>query len=193
MRGFLIGSVALASLAAMSAASIAAETYTIDPSHIWVTFGIKHRAWATVLGRFDKVAGEIVLDRDDVTKSSVKATVDATTINTNFAQRDADLRGPDFLNAAEFPAITFESTKVEKTGDKTGKLTGNLSIAGITKPVALNATFTGEAPMGPNKVNHVGFSAVGEIDVNDYQIKKAIQFGFGPKIEIRIEAEANQK
>jgi polyisoprenoid-binding protein YceI len=175
----------------MPAASFAAETYTIDPTHIWVTFGIKHAKWATVLGRFDRAGGEIVFDRDDVTKSGVKATVDATTINTNFARRDADLKGPDFLNAAEFPVITFVSTKIERTSDKTGTIIGNLTLTGITKPMALKATFAGEAPMGPT--NHVGFSAVGEIDINDYQIKKAIQFGFGPKIEIRIEAEANKK
>jgi polyisoprenoid-binding protein YceI len=191
MRRFIIGSVVLAGLAVMPAASFAAETYTIDPAHIWVTFGIKHGPWAMVLGRFDRAGGEIVFDRDDVTKSGVKATVDATTINTNFAKRDADLKGPDFLNAAEFPVITFVSTKIERTGDRTGTITGNLTLTGITKPMALKATFVGEAPMGPT--NHVGFSAVGEIDINDYQIKKAIQFHFGPKIEIRIEAEANKK
>ncbi len=191
MKRFIIGSVVLAGVAVMPAASFAAETYTIDPAHVWVTFAIKHAQWATVLGRFDRAGGEIVFDRDDVTKSGVKATIDATTINTNFARRDADLKGPDFLNAAEFPVITFVSTKIERTGDKTGTITGNLTLIGITKPMALKATFAGEAPMGPT--NHVGFSAVGEIDINDYQIKKAIQFRFGPKIEIRIEAEANRK
>jgi len=83
--------------------------------------------------------------------------------------------------------MTFVSTKIERTGDKTGTITGNLTLTGITKPMVLNATFVGEAP------GHVGFSAVGEIDINDYQMKKAIQFRFGPKIEIRIEAEANKK
>jgi polyisoprenoid-binding protein YceI len=128
----------------MPAATFAAEIYAIDPAHIWVTFGIKHGpAGATVLGRFDRASGEIVFDRDDVTKSSVKASVDATTINTNFRQRDADLKGPDFLNAAEFPAMTFVSTKIEKTGDRTGIITGNLTLAGVTKPFALKATFDG--------------------------------------------------
>jgi polyisoprenoid-binding protein YceI len=192
VRQFIIGSVVLAGLATMPAASFAAETYAIDPAHIWVTFAIKHGpAGAMVLGRFDRASGEIVFDRDDVTRSSVKAAVDAKTINTNFAQRDADLRGPDFLNAAEFPVMTFVSTKIEKTGDKTGIITGNLTLTGITKPMALKATFDGEAPMGPT--NHVAFSAFGDIDINDYQMKKAIQFRFGPKIEIRIEAEANKK
>jgi polyisoprenoid-binding protein YceI len=191
MRRFIIGSIALASLAAVPSASFAAETYAIDPAHIWVTFGIKHGPWAIVLGRFDKVSGDIVLDRDDVTKSSVKATIDANTINTNFAKRDADLKGPDFLNVAEFPVITFESTKVERTGDKTGTITGNLSLAGITKPMVLHAVFDGEGQLQSN--THVGFSSTGEIDINDFQIKKAIQFRFGPKIEVRIEAEANKK
>ncbi len=194
MRRFIIGAAALAGLAATPVVCLAADTYTLDPMHIWVTFGIKHGAWgSTVLGRFDKAEGEIILDRDDVTKSSVKATVDATTINTNFAKRDSDLKGPDFLNAAEFPTMTFVSTKIEKTGDKTGTITGNLTLAGVTKPVVLNATFDGEAPMGPNKIDHLGFSATGDLDVNDFQIKKAIQFHFGPKVEIRIEVEANKK
>jgi polyisoprenoid-binding protein YceI len=197
MRQFIIGSavlagLALAGLAAAPAVSVAAETYAIDPAHVFVTFGIKHGPFgATVLGRFDKADGEIVFDRDDVTRSSVKASVAATSIDTNFARRDADLKGPDFLNAAEFPVMTFVSTKVEKTGDKTGIITGNLTLAGVTKPLALKATFAGEAPAGG--ADHVGFSAVGEIDINDFQIKKAIQFRFGPKIEIRIEAEANRR
>jgi polyisoprenoid-binding protein YceI len=192
MKRFIIGSVVLAGLAVVPAASFAAEIYTIDPAHVWVTFGIKHGPFgATALGRFDKAGGEIVFDRDDVTKSSVKATVDVKTINTNFAKRDADLKGPDFLNAAEFSAMTFVSTKIEKTGDKTGIITGDLTLAGVTKPMVLKTTFAGDAPAGP--AGHIGFSAVGEIDINDFQIKKAIQFGFGPKIEIRIEAEANRK
>jgi polyisoprenoid-binding protein YceI len=185
MRQFIVRSAVLAGLAVMPATSFAAETYTIDPAHVFVTFGIKHGPFgATVLGRFDRA-------RDDVTRSSVKAAVDATTIDTNFARRDADLKGPDFLNAAEFPAITFVSTRIERTGDRTGTITGDLTLMGVTKPMVLKATFAGEAPSGP--ASHVGFSAVGEIDINDFQLKKAIQFGFGPKIEIRIEAEANRK
>src|SRR5262249_25628087 len=114
MRRIIIGFVVLAGLAVVPAASFAAEPYSIEPVHVWVTFAIKHGPWATVLGRFDRASGEIVFDRDDVTKSGVKATVDATTINTNFARRDADLKSPDFLNAAEFPVITFVSTKIER-------------------------------------------------------------------------------
>jgi polyisoprenoid-binding protein YceI len=192
MKRFIIGSAVLAVLAMMPAASFAADTYTIDPAHVFVTFGIKHGPFgATVLGRFNRVGGEIVFDRDDVTRSSVKASVDANTIDTNFPRRDADLKGPDFLNAAEFPAMTFVSTKIEKTGDRTGTITGDLTLAGVTKPMALKAAFAGDGPKGP--ASHIGFSAVGEIDINDFQIKKAIQFGFGPKIEIRIEAEANKR
>jgi len=156
-----------------------------------VTFGIKHGPWATVLGRFDKAAGEIVFDRDDVTKaaSKLQLTPGRSTPISSGGMRISKAR--TFLNAAEHPVMTFESTKIERTGDKTARLTGNLTITGVTKPMVLNVTFSGEAPMGAN--NHVGFSAVGEIDINDYQIKKAIQFGFGPKIEIRIEVEANKK
>jgi polyisoprenoid-binding protein YceI len=186
LAGFL-----LAGLAMMPATSFAAEIYAIDPAHVWVTFGIKHGPFgATALGRFDRAGGEIVFDRDDVTRSSVKASVDATSISTNFARRDADLKGPDFLNAAEFPAITFVSTRIERTGENTGTITGNLTIAGVTKPMTLKAAFAGDAP---GAAGHIGFSAIGEIDINDFQIKKAIQFRFGPKIEIRIEVEANRK
>jgi polyisoprenoid-binding protein YceI len=192
MRRFIIGSAVLAGLAVAPAASVAADVYAIDPAHVFVTFGIKHGPFgASVLGRFDRAGGEIVFDRDDVSRSSVKAAVDATTISTGFPRRDADLKGPDFLNAAEFPAITFVSTRVEKTGDRTGTITGDLTLMGVTKPLVLKATFAGDAPSGP--ASHVGFSAAGEIDINEFQIRKAIQFGFGPKIEIRIEAEANRR
>src|SRR5262245_59305491 len=128
------------SAAVMSSAGIAsaADSYKIDPQHAWVSFAINHAGWSNALGKFRTFSGDIVFDKNEVKNRSVKAEIDATSIDTNFTDRDHDLNSPDFLNTAEFPKITFESTGVEKTGDKTGKITGTLTIIGVAKPVTLD-------------------------------------------------------
>lgn len=172
-----------------------ADTYEIDPQHAWVTFKIGHTGWSNAHGLFRTVSGKIVFDKADVTKSSVQVDIDATSISTNFAQRDSDLQSPDFLNASEFPTITFASTAVEKTGDKTGKVTGDLTIAGISKPVTLDVTWNGESPLPWDKNTvKTGFSASGAFNVVDaFGMKKAAEFGLGPTIDIDIDVEAFKK
>lgn len=182
---------ALALLGTSSMGALAADTYKIDPQHAWVTFTANHAGWSKAHGIIKAVAGDIVFDKEDVTKSSVKVEMDAATIDTNFADRDKDLNSPDFLNTAEFPKITFESTKIEKTGDKTGKITGNLSLIGVTKEVTLDVVWNAEQPLPWDaKVIKSGFTATGTITPGDFGMGKVAEYGLGPSVDLAIEIEA---
>lgn len=180
----------LASL--IAAPAMASDKYAIDPQHAWVTFKVNHAGWSNAHGLFQKVDGTIDFDKQDVTKSSINLTIDTNSISTNFAQRDSDLKSPDFLNADEFPQITFKSTSVQKTGDKTGKVTGDLTLAGVTKPVTLDVTWNAESPLPWDaKTIKTGFSATTSFDaVSTFGLKKLADYGLGPNIAFDIDIEA---
>ena len=129
---------------ALAAALIAASTpvfassWEIDPVHTSAQFAVKHLVISTVRGQLGKVTGAINIDDTDLTKSSVQATIDATGIDTREAKRDEHLRGPDFLDVAKYPTITFTSKKIEKVSDDKYKVTGDLTLRGVTKEVVLD-------------------------------------------------------
>jgi len=123
----------------------AAEKYDIDASHSGVVFGWNHFGFSNPTARFDKIEGSVVLDKADLTKSSISVTLPLEGLDTRVAKLDEELRGPDFLDAAKYPTITFKSSKVEKTGESGLRITGNLTVHGVTKPVTLDA-----------KVNKIG-------------------------------------
>src|SRR5579883_3127091 len=112
-------------------------TYAIDTAHSSAHFTVRHMMITNVRGGFRKVSGTIVYDPEAHAESSVEAVIDAGSINTNDDQRDAHLRSADFLDVEHFPTITFKSRKIEKTGDDEAKVTGDLTIHGVTREVAL--------------------------------------------------------
>ncbi|MFL5322173.1 MAG: YceI family protein [Myxococcaceae bacterium] len=116
----------------------ATSSWEIDPSHSSAAFTVKHMMVTNVRGEFRKVSGKIDLDDKDVTKSTVDATIDATSIDTNEPKRDGHLKSPDFFDVEKYPTITFKSTKVAKGGPNKLKVTGDLTIHGVTKPVVLD-------------------------------------------------------
>ena len=111
-------------------------TWNIDPAHSGVHFSVKHLVVATVRGQFDRVSGSITLDPTDLSRANVQATIDAASISTRDAQRDAHLRSADFLDAERFPTIEFRSTKVARSRDGF-TVAGDLTIHGVTRPVVL--------------------------------------------------------
>lgn len=181
-------------LLATSASCYAADKYKIDKDHAWVNFAINHAGWSTAIGKFRTVSGEIVFDKADVTKSSVNVEIDAKSIDTNFTDRDKDLNSPDFLNTAEFPKITFVSTGIEKSGEKTGKITGNLTIIGVTKPVTLDVVWNSEQarPWDASAVIS-GFSATGTVKPADFGMGKVTEYGLGPDLKLMLEIEAQKQ
>jgi polyisoprenoid-binding protein YceI len=111
-------------------------TWTIDPAHSGVHFSIKHLVVATVRGHFDKVSGSVTLDPQRPGRSSVDVVIEAGSINTREAQRDAHLRSPDFLDTERFPTIEFQSTEILPAADGL-TIKGDLTIHGVTRPVVL--------------------------------------------------------
>ncbi len=163
--------------------------YKLDPSHMSVAFIINHLGFANLIGRFNTASGEVAFDKDAVQNSTLKVAIDAASIDTAHAKRDEHLRSPDFFNAKEFPQITFKSTKIEKTGEKSGKLHGDLTMLGTTKPVVLDVTFNKEGVSPASKLETVGFSARGKIKRTDFGMKYGAP-NIGDEVELLIEAEA---
>ena len=129
------GSFLTASTARVAAA---ATTWEIDPIHSSAEFSVRHMMVSNVKGQFGKITGEVVLDDKDPRKSTATVLIDVTTIDTREPKRDAHLKSPDFFDVARFPSITFKSTKIEKAGKAKFKMTGDLTMHGVTKSVVLN-------------------------------------------------------
>jgi len=168
-------------------------TWKLDPSHTLVEFSAKHLMITTVKGRFTDVEGFIHADDKNIADSSVEATLKAVSIDTRTEQRDNHLRSADFLEVEKYPEITFRSTRIEGT-KKEFKLTGDLTIRGVTKPVTLDVTFEGQTkdPWGGERI---GFSASGKIDRRDFGLTwnvvlEAGGLTVGNDIKINIEVEA---
>ncbi len=171
----------------------ASSTWQIDPVHTQTLFGVRHMVISTVKGEFGKTTGTLTLDEGDITKSRVEASIDTTTINTREPKRDEDLRSPNFLDAAKYPTMTFKSTKVEKAGEGKLKVTGDLTLHGVTKPVTLEVTGPTAEIKDPWGNVKRGVSATAKINRKDFGLtySKAIEAGpvVGDEVSIEIDAE----
>ncbi len=167
-------------------------TWNLDPSHSQVGFGVKHLVISNVRGAFSKYEGKVVLDEADVTKSSVEATIDVNSVDTRVADRDAHLKSPDFFDAAKYPSMTFKSNKVAKAGQDKLKVTGDLSLHGVTRPVVLEVTTTPEVK-GMYGETRRGFSATTKISRKDFGLtwNKLIEAGpaVGDEVTIALDLE----
>jgi polyisoprenoid-binding protein YceI len=166
----------LAALATIFAAAVTAPvasaqttTWQLDPAHSNAQFTVRHLGISNVQGEFTKITGTAQIDDSDITKSSVNATIDVSSVDTRVPQRDADLKTDHFFDAAKYPTMTFQSTKITKNDDGTLKMTGNLTIHGVTKEVTFDVT-------GPTKPIQVmgtrrGASATTKINRQDFGLK----------------------
>ena len=172
----------------------------LRPSHL----RLSHLGLSHYTARFTKVDGKLAFDPANPAAQSITATIDAASLQTNYpdpAQLDFDTQvEKEFLEAAKFPQITFTSTKVEPTGPRTARVTGDLTLRGVTKPVTLEATFNGGYK--PNAMDptgaRVGFSAKGALKRSDFGISYGIPapgttMGVGDEIEVTIESEFTKK
>jgi len=167
MKKFLVAA-GLAAVMAMPALA-GTTTWNLDPFHTNAQFFVKHLNISIVQGDFTKVTGSVTLDDTDITKSTVSVTIDVNSIDTRVSRRDDDLKSEHFLNAAQFPNITFQSTKIAKSGDNTLKVTGNLTIRGVTKEVTLDVTGP-TAPVSAMGSQRRGFSATTKINRQDFGV-----------------------
>jgi polyisoprenoid-binding protein YceI len=181
-------------LIAATTSAAPAKTFTVDADHTSVSFRVRH-LFTKVNGRFDKFSGKIDFDPAKPEQAKVEGTIDVSSINTNVDKRDNHLRSKDFFDVEKYPTITFTSTQVTDVdaANKTGKLHGNLTMHGVTKPVVLNVAFLGEAtdPWGNKKG---GFNATTTINRTDFGLNwnETLETGgvlVGDEVEIEIAAE----
>ena len=196
MRRFLIASTLTITLGFPALGR--AMMYDIDPAHTSAQFAIRHLMVSTVRGDFRKVTGTVNLDEKDVTKSTVEATIDVASINTGNEKRDTHLRSPDFFDVAKFPSMTFKSKQIQKAGEGKYKITGDLTLRGVTKEVVLE--FEGNLtpvkdPMGKTRI---GGMATTKINRKDFGLawNKALETGgvmVGDEATITIDTELTQQ
>jgi polyisoprenoid-binding protein YceI len=188
---------AMAALLVLSPAVSQAQssTYKIDKMHSAADFSIRHMAISNVHGHFGNISGTVVFDPTDVSKSSVDATIDVTTVDTGVPQRDGHLKSSDFFDVAKFPTMTFKSTTVSKASDGFDVM-GELTLHGVTKPVTLHVTASKEQTGMDGKTLERGFDATTTINRQDYGLvwkgpatkTGDAVLGDDVKIEISIEA-----
>ena len=136
----------LTGVSALAQNSAQTSTWAIDKNHAQVNFAVKHMGVSTVRGSISGLTGTIVWDEKDPSKSSVEATMDTTTVNTNNPTRDTDLKSDKFFNVAKYPTMTFKSTSVKRVDGKL-QVVGDLTLAGVTKSVTLDV----DGPTAPQK------------------------------------------
>lgn len=191
-----LGALALAlTLSFASAVQAAPTTYAIDNGHSNVGFTVRH-IFSKVPGSFTKFSGAIVYDPAKPAESSVKAEIDASSVNTRHEKRDAHLKTEDFFFVEKYPTLTFESTKVTPAGEGKLKVDGNLTMRGVTKPVTLDVTVLGTNQSDRGGI--AGFEAVTKVNRKDFGINwnRALDQGgmvLGDDVEIRLDVEANYK
>ena len=172
----------------------ATESYTVDPLHTFPNFTINHLGFSTMHGRFGKTTGKLTIDKDKGT-GSVEVVIDAASVNTGYDKRDDHLRSPDFLNANEFPELTYKSTKVSINKDSSAVVEGNLTISGVTKPVSLKvkSMHCGINPMDPKKEQYrCGFDAETTIKRSDFGMTSYVPM-VGDEVKIIISTEFDNK
>jgi len=148
----------------------AVSTWTIDPVHSTVEFAVKHMMVSTVKGRFRTFVGKLSIDEVDPSRSIIEAAIDVASVDTGVEDRDNHLRSDDFFNAERFPRMTFRSTKIERDGaDDAWKMTGDLTIRDVTRPVTLDVEFVGRGPDAWGK-ERAGFSAETKISRKDFGV-----------------------
>lgn len=142
-------------------------TWALEPSHSEITFKVRHMMISNVTGQFKKFDSKVETVDDDLTTADITFSADIDSISTNNEQRDGHLKSPDFFDAATYTQLVFESTSMEKTGDDTYKLHGNLTMRGVTNTIALDVEFGGiiKDPFGYTRA---GFTVTGKVNRKDY-------------------------
>jgi polyisoprenoid-binding protein YceI len=148
---------------------IGQSTWKLDKSHSQVLFTVSHMVFSEVTGAFRDFDATLESTKDDFTDAKISASIKAGSIDTQNERRDNHLKGNDFLNVERFPELTFRSTKVEKTGNDTYRITGELTIRDVTKPVVLEAVYRGmiDDPWGNKRI---GFKATTTINRFDFGV-----------------------
>ena len=168
--------------------AIASEAFVFDKSHANIAFSLSHLGFSMAHGRFGAFDGEARLDMDDPANSRIEVTIETASVDTFFAKRDEHLRSADFFNVAEHPTMTFKSTKVERTGENTARMVGELTLLGVTKPVALDVTMNAFKENPINNKMTTGFTATGSIKRSEFGMTAYVP-AVGDTVALRIDME----
>ncbi len=181
-------------MATTTSASPSVITWKLDPAHSAAEFKVRHMMISNVKGTFSGLTGTLLENPTDSTLSSVEASVDIATLNTGDAQRDGHLKSADFFDVEKYPTMTFKSTQVERKGEAEYRVSGDLTIHGVTKPV----TFAVEGPSAPGKDpwgnTRIGLSATIKINRKDFGLNwnATLETGgilVGEDVQITVEAQ----
>lgn len=154
----------------ISSAATFAQTWTVDKAHSRLGFNVTHLSVAELGGTFNSIDAKITSSKPDFTDAVVELTADINSINTDNDQRDTHLKSADFFDAQKFPTLTFKSTSFKKVSDKKYKVSGNLTLKGVTKPVVLDVVLGGTTTNPMSKKPVVGFKITGSIKRSDFGV-----------------------
>jgi len=168
-------------------------SWTIDPAHSEITFNVRHMMITNVRGRMERFTGTIDFDEENPALSTVDVQIEAASVNTRDAQRDAHLRSADFFNADTYPYLTFKSKRVDVIDEDQGRIYGDLTIRDITRPVTLDVTYNGLAT-SPWGQTVAGFSATTKINRQDWGLTWNVPLAnggvlVGERITLSLEVE----
>lgn len=167
----LAGSASAQAPAPHDPSKVEAGTYAVDPNHTQVEFTVSHMGFSNYTGTFSGASGELTLDPKAAGKSTLKVSVPVKSVMTTSAKLDEELKSAQWIDATQFPDMTFVSTKVTLEGKDKAKVSGDLTLHGVTKPVVLDVTFVGAGTNPLSKKYTVGFEAKGEIKRSDFGVK----------------------
>jgi len=164
------------------------QTWQIDPAHSAAQFSVRHLGISTVRGGFEKTSGTVAYDPADLSKTAIDATIDTASVNTRIQMRDNDLKGPNFFDVTKFPTITFKSKKVESAGQGKLRVTGDLTMHGVTKEAVLDVDGPSAPITDPYGNSRMGASASTKINRRDFGVNGAAT-AVGDEIEIVLDIE----
>ena len=173
----------------ITAPAMAADSYTLDPTHTAVVFHINHFGFSTPSGKFMNAEGTLVLDEKNPAESKVTVTIPVASVDTGVTKLDEHLKTKDFFDAETYPTATFASDKVDVTGKDTALVHGNLTLHGVTKPVTLNVKVN-KISENMFKKQTAGFTATATLKRSDFGMMTYLP-GLGDEVKLDIESEAN--
>lgn len=198
MKHRIVAALAMATLASAAGALAQTSRWEVDPVHSNIAFSVRHMMISNVRGVFTKFSGVLEGNPADVSTAKINVTIDATSIDTREAARDKDLMGPNYLDVVKFPTLTFVSKKVETAGEGHVKVTGDLTIHGVTKPVVLDVEGVTPPMKDPWGGTRVGAHATTTINRKDFGLvwNKTLETGgvlVGEDVAITLDVELVKK
>jgi polyisoprenoid-binding protein YceI len=189
LRSTLLTGAATALLMGLALPSKAADTYKVDPVHSTVIFRIKHMNVSYFNGRFDEISGTITLNEQSPAESALDLKLTATSVDTADPKRDQHIKGPDFLNVKQFPAITFKSKQISKNSSGSYDVTGDLTLHGVTKPITVKLEQTGQG-RGPRGYV-AGFETTFTVKRSDFGMSNMLEM-LGDEVRMTVDIEASR-